>query len=460
VKIDAARRALAMARTLDEVKDIRNKAAAVAHYLRQQQSSLEAQNIAADLKLRAERKLGELLAEQQPKANRPRLHDGTLAPGQTLPDGINKTQSHRWQLIARLPEQDFEHHLATTREAGDEITTNGVLRLAQDHVRTTTRQQRRNPAPAARPSVALGDRWRIDCADCLDWFRAQPADSLDLVFGSPPYADARLYLEDGSDPGIARGTEEWVAWMVEVYEAALRCCTGLVAFVVGGRTENYCWSAAPALLIADLRRKGIVLRNAPVFQRVGIPGSGGPDWLRSDHEWIVCATRGGPLPWSDNTAMGKPCKYGAGGKPSHRVQDGRRVNQEYIEVDATQEERANVGPHRARMKARRRAGKGYVPPEVANPGTVIDCGAVGGGNMGDPLCHENEAPFPESLAEFFVRSWCPRGGVVADCFCGSATTAKVALQHGRLFRGCDIRPSQVELSRRRITEAADAPRPA
>jgi hypothetical protein len=66
------------------------------------------------------------------------------------------------------------------------------------------------------------------------------------------------------------------------------------------------------------------------------------------------------------------------------------------------------------------------------------------------LAHENEVPFPEALAEFFVRSFCPPGGLVLDCFSGSGTTGAVAVRHGRRFAGCDIRPSQVELSRRRI----------
>jgi hypothetical protein len=109
------------------------------------------------------------------------------------------------------------------------------------------------------------------------------------------------------------------------------------------------------------------------------------------------------------------------------------------------DDRNNVGPHRARQ----RAGRVYDPPEVANPGNVIGCNA-GGGNMGDTLCHENEAPFPETLAEFFVRSFCPPGGVVCDPFSGSGTTGAVAVQWRRRFRGCDLRESQVRLSRKRI----------
>jgi hypothetical protein len=296
----------------------------------------------------------------------------------------------------------------------------------------------------AEEALAAGEGWRIDRADCLEWFAGLPADSLNLVFGSPPYEDARLYLEGGEDSGIARGTDAWVAWMVDVYQAALRCCTGLVAFVVEGRTENYRWSASPALLMAALVQAGVCLRKPPLYRRVGITGSGGPDWLRNDYEFIVCATRGGILPWSDNTAMGQPPKYAPGGEPSHRRQDGSRVNHD--DGYATMADRNNVGAHRARS----RAGRAYAPPEVANPGNVIDC-RVGGGNMGDELCHENEAPFPEHLAEFFVRSFCPPGGVVADPFCGSGTTGKMAVRHNRKFIGCDIRESQVRLARRRIS---------
>jgi hypothetical protein len=221
--------------------------------------------------------------------------------------------------------------------------------------------------------------------------------------------------------------------MVKVYRAALWCCRGLVAFVVGGQTRNYAWSAAPALLMADLTRGGVTLRRPLIYHRKGIPGSGGPDWMRNDYEFVVCATHGGALPWSDNSACGHPPKYKPGGAPSHRLKNGRRVYRRHTkrEQDGTMRE------------------QGYNPPELANPGDVIPC-AVGGGRMGDPLCHENEAPFPETLAEFFVKSFCAPGALVCDPFSGSGTTGAVAVRHGRRFVGCDVRQSQVELSRRRI----------
>jgi hypothetical protein len=351
--------------------------------------------------------------------------------------------------------------------------------------------RKRRQAEAPLPAVASNDpRWSVEEADCLEWFAARPVDFVDGVFFSPPFEDARLYLEGGVDLGIARGTDKWVAWMVEVYRAALRCCTGLVAGIVAGRTRNYSWSAAPALLMAALVRAGITLRNPLIYRRHGTPGSGGPDWLRSDYEWIVCATRGGPLPWSDNTALGHPPRRTGqtrfGNKPSRATGKCGEAGEHRTYFNGngygSSTERKNRGSHRAQRDAGCvvqppvRVNPGnvvgyatcghkngdtvsdcrYVVPEMVNPGNVvdpgdvIDCGSVGGGKMGDDLCHDNEAPFPEALAEFLIRSFCPPGGIVCDPFSGSGTTAAVALKLGRRFAGCDLRKSQVELTKQRI----------
>ena len=263
----------------------------------------------------------------------------------------------------------------------------------------------------------------IEQADAIEWLYKQPPQSVDLIISSPPYQDSRLYLENGEDIGIARQAGAWVNWMFDVYVASLRACKGLVAYVMEGRTKDFAYLATPIRLAAKLFESGITLRKPPIFHRVGIPGSGGPDWLRNDYEFVICATNGGKLPWSDNTACGHKPKYPAGGAMSHRNADGVRKD-----------------------------GKGYIPPKNSNPGNVIHRN-VGGGVMGSKLCHENEAPFPEALAEFFIKSFCPPGGLVADPFAGSGTTLAVAERLGRRAIGCDIRKSQVELTARRLAEA-------
>lgn len=269
-------------------------------------------------------------------------------------------------------------------------------------------------------------RAEVILGDCLDVMRGMPTDSVDLVITSPPYSSARTY-----GIGFDHRGQDWVDWATPRYLECVRICKGLVAWVVDGQTRRFRYTAEPVLLMADLHRAGVKLRKPAAFVRVGIPGSGGPDWLRSDWEPIVCSTKG-RLPWSDKTAMGHPPKWRPGGVPSYRMPNGRRVHKLHTKADADG------------MRL-----QGYNPPKLANPGNVIRC-IVGGGRMGSPLAHENEAAFPESLAEFFVRSFCPPGGVVFDPFCGSGTSLAVAFKHGRNSVGVEIRDLQVDLSNRRL----------
>jgi len=273
------------------------------------------------------------------------------------------------------------------------------------------------------------------CSDALSLLKRLPDDIADLVFTSPYYEDARKV-----DFPTLTG-EAYVDWICTLITESVRVCTGLVAFVINGRTRNFRYSCTPHLIIANLHREGIHLRRAPVFHRSGIPGSGGPDWLRNDTETIICATSGGRLPWSDNTAMGHPTVYDEGGSCTNRKSDGTRVGY------TPRSKRARIGTHRAE----RQAGRKYAKPKsgIANPGDIIHC-KVGGGHMGSPLAHENEAPFPESLAEFFIRSFCKPDGTVLDMFGGSGTTAAVAKRLGRRWIYNDIRESQCKLATQRL----------
>lgn len=293
----------------------------------------------------------------------------------------------------------------------------------------------------------------IYVGDSLALLERLADDSVDLIVTSPPYEDARTYGIDCKLKG-----EEWVDWALVRYLECVRVCRGLVVWVVEGRTRQFRWSATPALLMADLHRAGVKLRKPPVYYRSGIPGSGGPDWLRNDWEFCICSSKG-RLPWSDSTAMGEPPKWNPGGPPTHRKKNGDRVN-----VVSAKEVKDSVEPKVAAAMAGEIAGKlhtksdgdkmrvqCYTPPEIANPGNIIRC-TVGKGRMGHDLYHENEAPYPEYLPEFFIRSFCPPDGLVLDPFCGSGTTLCVAKALGRSYIGFDVRQSQKELSEKRLAD--------
>lgn len=278
-------------------------------------------------------------------------------------------------------------------------------------------------------------RWSCQASDAVAFLASLPDDSVDLLFTSPPYLEARTYGTEG----VSRRLDAWVPWMLEVVRAAAPKVKGLIAINCEGQTRGYAYQPAPFLLMARLFEEGFNLRKPVVFHRVGIPGSGGPDWLRNDWEPVVCVTRPGRLPWSEPTACGKPNKYGIGGAMSNRTKTGERINGRSCtpESDGRRDCAVRLG------------GKTYKPPELANPGNVLKC-AVGGGRMGHELANENEAPFPLKLAAFFVRSFCPPDGVVCDPFSGSGTTCHAAFENGRRFVGCDLRQSQVELCERRL----------
>lgn len=294
--------------------------------------------------------------------------------------------------------------------------------------------------------IAGNAKWSCECADALEWLRSLPDDSVDLLFTSPPYEHARAYgIKDKM-----KGGQDWVDWMVEVFRSAAPKVKGLIAMNCEGQTRGYRYSCVPFLLMADLHRAGFNLRKPPVFHRVGIPGSGGPDWLRNDYEPIVCVTREGKLPWSDNTACGKPPKWEVGGEMSYRNGDGVRKNDRHrVAMKIKKEKRApekQWGGDEVQY---------YQQPEIANPGNIVKC-ITGGGNMGHAVASTNEAPFPLDLPAFFIKSFAPPDGIVADCFSGSGTTIDAAVQNGRRGIGCDVRQSQVDLCHRRMSTVTPA----
>jgi hypothetical protein len=72
--------------------------------------------------------------------------------------------------------------------------------------------------------------------------------------------------------------------------------------------------------------------------------------------------------------------------------------------------------------------------------------------MGLALAHEDEAPFPEAPAEFFVRSLCPRKEKSLN---PSKDRGRPRTPHPRQDRWGitpDKRPCQAEIARRRLAQ--------
>lgn len=150
--LEQARNLLVRATSVDEVKDIRDRAEALRAYAKQAGMGLEAQNRAAEVKLRAERRAGELIA-QFPKSEGGR---GKTNDSMSLVYGIERHQSSRWQRIASLPDETFESYISSMLESRREVTTSGALKLAK--------QTRETVGPNGYPALP-GGKFRTITAD-------------------------------------------------------------------------------------------------------------------------------------------------------------------------------------------------------------------------------------------------------------------------------------------------------
>ena len=131
VRYDAMCRAIAEVYRVDEVKNIRDKARAIEVYARQAKN-VEAERQACEIRLRAERKCGQLLQEREKAKRGPDKATGQRSQRQTsvstLTDlGISKSQSSQWQQLAAIADGDFELALATAEEPTQMRSRAGAL---------------------------------------------------------------------------------------------------------------------------------------------------------------------------------------------------------------------------------------------------------------------------------------------------------------------------------------------
>lgn len=158
-KYDAARYALSVAVEVDEVKDIRDKAEAMAAYARQAKDT-ELVQWATEIKVRAERRAGQMLAEM-PKQDgghaakaKARSHDVTEVPKTLAEIGITKNESSRWQKLAAVSDQQFEHAVAAAKEVAGEVTTAAMLRAAKADEPVKEAPAKPAPVAANAPQIA------------------------------------------------------------------------------------------------------------------------------------------------------------------------------------------------------------------------------------------------------------------------------------------------------------------
>ena len=257
-RYDAMRTALVESHRIDDVKDIRDKAEALRLYAKQAGEGLENQNMMAEIKLRAERRCGELLGDMdRAEVGRPEktYHRDTIVSPPTLSDmGISKMQSSRWQAIASVPEPVFEQHLATVKAAAQELTSAGVFRVSKDLDRTAMHAAKHAAPP--------------------------PVGKYSVIYADPPWS----YENSGFDQSAAA---HYPTMTIE------ELCAMPVADLADEPCALYMWATVPLLpdALRVLEAWGFEYKSHRVWIKNRAPGMGW--WMQTYHELLLIGTRNG-----------------------------------------------------------------------------------------------------------------------------------------------------------------------
>jgi DNA modification methylase len=302
----------------------------------------------------------------------------------------------------------------------------------------------------------------LRCGDCLDVLRRMRSGTVHCCVTSPPYFGLRDYGVAGQI-GLERTPEAYVARLVEVFREVRRVLRDdgtlwlnlgdsyASSGVIGGqgRTGIFANSKldnkkgrAPSGGLASKQLLGIPWRVAFALQADGW-------YLRSDIIWH----KPNPMPESVRDRPTKGHEYLFLLAKSERY---------YYDAGAIRERQSETTLNRFRSgQARKgRTRKIITDPRVANMGTPLAIMPDRCRNRRTvwtvstkPYPEAHFATFPPALIEPCILAGSPVGGIVLDPFSGAGTTGLVAAQHGRSYRGIELNPEYIEMSRRRIKAA-------
>lgn len=137
IALENACKSLAEIHDVDTIKNMRDTAQRMVHWAKRRDYETSIINMAAEAKVRTERRLGEVLKEMpkhpggQPAKNRSPDVTGSLPPS-FAESGIKKNDSMKWQRIASIPEESFEQKIAEVKQSGKVLSTSTMIGLHRE----------------------------------------------------------------------------------------------------------------------------------------------------------------------------------------------------------------------------------------------------------------------------------------------------------------------------------------
>lgn len=310
VRYDEARRAVAACRSVDEAKDVSDKALALLAYARQAHDA-ELEAWVAEIRLRARRRIGALSTElERVQGFAIRSKSGTNGKRATLKAaGLSAAEAHRCERIFSVPEQDFERVIAERKEHRRPVTADDVMRVLKKQAKRVVPIER--AAMKNCCTVADLEHFTIKCG---------------TVYADPPW-------RYGNQGTRASTGDHYVGMSVE------DICALPVANIAAENAHLHLWTTNAFLFDAQrvLTAWGFTYKSCYVWVK---PQMGMGNYWRVSHEFLLLGVRGSAS-FADRSLM----SWG---------QFARRKHSAKPEEIRQLIERASSGP-RIELFARRRA---------------------------------------------------------------------------------------------------------
>lgn len=242
--------------------------------------------------------------------------------------------------------------------------------------------------------------------NCIETMNRMPDNFLDMTITSPPYDDLRDYK------GYHFPVEEIAAGLFAKTKPG-----GVVIWVVADRTVKGSESLTSFEHAFTFKAAGFNVHDTMLYAKNNpIPSDCGSRY-RQCFEYMFCFSKGKPKTFNPIT---QPIKEEKAFKSFRITSTGRN--------DLAHD---------------------HVAPKERKVNNIFYYN-VGTSSSKDKVAFQHPAIFPERLVEDQISSWTNEGDVVYDCFMGSGTTAKVALQLRRNWLGSEISAEYVNIANERL----------
>ena len=252
--------------------------------------------------------------------------------------------------------------------------------------------------------------------DCIEVMRTFPAESVDAIITSPPYAEQRKRTYGGIPE---KDYPEWtVAWMKEAWRVLKP--DGSIILNISPHVRQGVLSDYVLRTRLAVRGDGWAELGELVWHKTTAMPTGSASRPRRAWESLLWYGKHGRA-WSDAKAAGKPAKW----KVNAARQGQHTRNHDWGTL--------HTG-----------TGKDVTVARVSDVLSMYTARETTG----------HPAAYPWQLAEWCGKLICPPGGTILDPFSGSASTGVAAIRNGWDYIGIDAVSDYIDMSRRRLGREA------